>query len=170
MQTPADTCSLDARQVTPDKERNTSVQIPSGPAFSPSHLLWQVAQLGMAYALALPVGWNREKESHAAGIRTFPIIAVASCALAMMAVSLPGATPDTYSRILQGLVTGIGFVGGGAILRSNSGVTGVATAASVWSTGIAGAAVGLGLYHIAIVLTVLTYLTLRFLTPSAPPE
>ena len=128
-------------------------------------MLLDVIQLAAAYGLALPIGWNREREAHTAGIRTFPIIAIASCALAMVSAELPGATEATRSRVLQGLVTGIGFVGGGAILRSGSGVTGVATAASVWCMGIVGAACGFGLYHIAICVTAVTFLTLKLLAP-----
>ncbi len=124
-----------------------------------------LVQLGAAYLMALPIGWEREREAHTAGIRTFPIVAVASCALAMVGTSIPGSTPESNSRILQGLVTGIGFVGGGAILRSRSGVIGTATAASVWSIGIVGAAVGFGMYHIAIVLSIINFLTLRLLAP-----
>ncbi len=119
----------------------------------------------LAYALAVPIGWDREKEERTAGVRTFPIVAVASCGLALVGTSIPGSGPDASSRILQGLVTGIGFVGGGAILRDRGSVHGTATAASIWSIGIAGAAVGFGMYHIAIVLAVVTLLTLRLLQP-----
>ena len=124
-----------------------------------------VLHLGLAYLLALPIGWDREQEGHSAGLRTFPIVSIAACGFAMLGTSLPGATIDSYSRILQGLITGIGFIGGGAILRDKDGVTGTATAASIWNIGIVGAAVGLGLFHIAVVLTVINYLTLKVLTP-----
>lgn len=122
-------------------------------------------KLMLAYALAFPIGWDREKEERTAGVRTFPIVGVASCGLVLVGMSIPGATPDAYSRIVQGLITGIGFVGGGAILRERGSVHGTATAASIWSIGIVGAAVGFGMYHIAIVLTVVMLLTLRFLQP-----
>lgn len=122
-------------------------------------------KLALAYALAFPIGWDREKEERTAGVRTFPIVAVASCGLVLVGVSIPGATPDAYSRILQGLITGIGFVGGGAILRARGSVHGTATAASIWSIGIVGAAVGFGMYHIAVVLSLITLLTLKLLQP-----
>jgi putative Mg2+ transporter-C (MgtC) family protein len=122
-------------------------------------------RLGLAYVLALPVGWNRELEGHRAGLRTFPIVSVAACGFIMLGTAMPGSTPDTYSRILQGLITGIGFIGGGAILRDKEGVTGTATAASIWNIGIVGAAVGLSLYHIAVVLMAINLLTLKVLTP-----
>lgn len=128
-------------------------------------MLIDLMRIAIAYLLALPIGWNREHEAHTAGIRTFPIVAVASCGLAMVGTSIEGATPETYSRILQGLVTGIGFIGGGAILKEHGSVSGTATAASVWSIGIVGAAVGFGMYHIAAALTLINFLTLKLLAP-----
>lgn len=128
-------------------------------------ILPDAMKLALAYALAFPIGWDREKEERTAGVRTFPIVAVASCGLALVGKSIPGATPEAYSRILQGLITGIGFIGGGAILRERGSVHGTATAASIWGIGIAGAAVGFDMYHIAIILALVTLLTLRFLQP-----
>ncbi len=124
-----------------------------------------LVRLGVAYVLALPIGWNREREDRSAGLRTFPIVAVAACGFTMLGTALPGATPESYSRMLQGMITGIGFIGGGAILRDKGGVTGMATAASVWNIGIVGAAVGLGLFHIAVVLAAINLITLKVLTP-----
>ena len=120
-------------------------------------------RLAVAFALAVPIGWNREREVHSAGIRTFPIVAIASCGLVLAIKSIPGATAETYSRVLQGLVTGIGFVGGGAILKDKGSVSGTATAASVWNIGIVGAAVGMGAYHIAVVLSLVNFLTLKLM-------
>jgi putative Mg2+ transporter-C (MgtC) family protein len=97
----------------------------------------------------------------------------------MLGTSLPGVTSGDYSRILQGLITGIGFIGGGAILHDKGLVTGTATAASIWSIGIVGAAVAIGRYDIAVVLTVINLLTLKALAPlkrhldadaSTPPQ
>ena len=122
-------------------------------------------QLGVAYLLALPIGWNREREDHTAGLRTFPIVGVAACGFAMLGAEMQGTNADVSSRMLQGLIAGIGFVGAGAILRDKEGVTGTATAASIWNIGIVGAAVGLGMYHIAIILTAINLLTLKVLTP-----
>jgi putative Mg2+ transporter-C (MgtC) family protein len=69
------------------------------------------------------------------------------------------------SRILQGLVAGIGFVGGGAILKEGMSVHGTATAASIWNTGAIGAATAMGRYEIAIVLSILNLITMRALAP-----
>lgn len=128
-------------------------------------ITYDLVHLGIAYSLALPIGWNREREDHSAGLRTFPIVAVAACGFILLGTAVPGATPDSHSRILQGLITGIGFIGGGAILRDKGMVTGTATAASIWSIGIVGAAVGFGLYHIAVVLAAINWITLKALKP-----
>jgi putative Mg2+ transporter-C (MgtC) family protein len=123
-------------------------------------------RLGMAYLLALPTGWLSEKEGHAVGIRTFPLVAMASCGYLMI---MPGGEgPDALaarSRVLQGLTAGIGFVGGGAILKEGMSVHGTATAASIWNFGAIGAAVAMGRYEIAIVLAALNLITMRALVP-----
>lgn len=129
------------------------------------HVFDDLFRLSIAYVLALPIGWNREREARSAGLRTFPIVAIASCGLAMVGMSFSNPTSDAMSRILQGLVTGIGFVGGGAILRAKHSVSGTSTAASVWNVGIMGSAVGFGYWHIAVVLSVVNFLTLQYLTP-----
>jgi putative Mg2+ transporter-C (MgtC) family protein len=73
--------------------------------------------------------------------------------------------PAAQSRVLQGLITGIGFIGGGAILKAGTTVRGTATAASVWNAGVIGAAVAMQHYEIAIVLAALNLITLRALLP-----
>jgi putative Mg2+ transporter-C (MgtC) family protein len=130
-------------------------------------LLWVTAlKIGFAYLLALPTGWFTEREGHAVGIRTFPIVAMASCGYMMI---MQGATvSDTFvanSRVLQGLVAGIGFVGGGAILKDGTSVRGTATAASVLNTGAIGAAVAMGRYEAGIVLAGLNLVTILALVP-----
>lgn len=124
-----------------------------------------LVMLLVAYALALPIGWNREKEERSAGIRTFPLVAMAACGFVLIASGVPGASPDAQSRILAGLMTGIGFVGGGAILKHGDRATGTATAASLWATGALGAAVGYGELDVAVILSLVTVLTLTLLAP-----
>lgn len=68
----------------------------------------------IAYLLALPVAWDREKEARIAGLRTFPLVAVVSCGYMLVAASILGAGSESMSRIIAGLVTGIGFIGSGA--------------------------------------------------------
>src|ERR1039458_4309505 len=98
-----------------------------------------VVKLAIAYVLALPVGWYREKEAHSAGVRTFPLVAMASCGYVLLGTPAAHMSMEAQSRIIQGLVAGIGFIGGGAILKSeslksDSQVHGVATAADRKST------------------------------------
>lgn len=123
-------------------------------------ILPHLIALGLAYLLALPIGWNREKEERSAGLRTFPLVAVATCGFVQATEPLVTATPEAMARIIEGLITGMGFIGGGAILRREDSVHGTATAASLWVTGAIGVAVGLGSLDVAIMLSVVTMLTL----------
>ena len=122
-----------------------------------------VIKLVAAYVLAFPVGWYREKEAHSAGVRTFPLVAMASCGYVLLGAPSQHRSADAQSRIIQGLVAGIGFIGGGAILKSESRVHGVATAASIWNTGVVGASVAQNRYLLAATLAVLNLFTLRIL-------
>ena len=107
----------------------------------------------VAFVLALPIGWHRTREEQGAGLRTFPLVAIASCGLVQTAISVLGANATVNANIMQGVVTGIGFIGAGAIIRQGDFTTGHATAASIWTVGIMGAAVGFGYYDIGIILT-----------------
>ena len=124
--------------------------------------LLDAGKLLAAYLLALPVGWYREKEAHSVGVRTFPIVAMASCGYVLLAA---GGDPSAQSRIIQGLVAGIGFIGGGAILKSDFNVHGTATAASIWNTGVLGAAVAQDRWLLGVVLAVMNLFALRVLLP-----
>ena len=132
---------------------------------NPFELLPHLAALLTAYVLALPIGWNREKAERSAGVRTFPLVAVASCGIVQAAESLTVGSPEAMARIVEGIITGMGFIGGGAILRMKESVKGTATAASLWATGAMGTAVGLGSYDVAIVLALATMITLWLLSP-----
>jgi putative Mg2+ transporter-C (MgtC) family protein len=127
-------------------------------------ILPPLVALVVAYALAFPIGWNREREERSAGLRTFPLVAVASCGFVQAAEHLTVDQPEAMARIVEGLITGMGFIGGGAILRMKDSVKGTATAASLWVTGAIGTAVGLGSYDVAIVLAVVTVGTLWILS------
>lgn len=122
-------------------------------------------RVGMAFLLAVPIGWERHKSERNLGLRTFPIVAMAACGFILIARNTPGASAETEARILQGLIGGIGFIGGGAILKEGTSVKGLATAASIWCTGAIGAAVAFSRIEIALVLSLITFATLRVLTP-----
>jgi putative Mg2+ transporter-C (MgtC) family protein len=122
--------------------------------FNLTHLL-------MAWILALPVAWDRERASRGAGLRTFPLVAVAACGYTLVGISVLDST-DAEARVVEGLITGIGFIGGGAILKSKGSVTGTATAASIWNTGLIGMAVAYQRYEVALLMSIINFVTLRF--------
>lgn len=128
-------------------------------------VLPHVAALAFAYLLALPIGWDRERKERSAGIRTFPLVAIASCGFIQATEALVSDAPEAQARIIEGLITGIGFIGGGAIIKHGGAVQGTATAAGLWATGAIGVAVGLGSYDVAIVVTAFTIFTFRGLSP-----
>jgi putative Mg2+ transporter-C (MgtC) family protein len=125
-----------------------------------SHLLL----MGVAYILALPIGWDRERNDRSAGLRTFPLVALATCGFMLVAIEvLPDASAK--ARVFEGVITGMGFIGGGAILKGRKSISGTATAAGLWSTGAVGVAVAWQRFEIAIVLSLLTFLTM-FIAPA----
>src|SRR5262249_805735 len=98
--------------------------------------LEHLVHLLVAFVLALPIGWDRAREEQGAGLRTFPLVAIAACGLVQTAISVFGADAAVNANIMQGIVTGIGFIGAGAIIRQGDFTTGHATAASIWTVGI----------------------------------
>ncbi len=146
--------------------------------FSFIDIQWHIVQanllhIGIAFVLALPIGWNRERSgTESAGLRTFPIVCIASCAFTLVGMQVFEGS-DAEARIVYGIITGIGFIGGGAILKDGFHVAGTATAASIWNTGAIGVAVAYNKFEIAIVLSLINFLILQFATPfkdSAPEE
>ena len=127
--------------------------------------LSHLAELAVAFVLALPIGWDRERTARSAGLRTFPLVAVASCGFVIIGTDVGADNPDALARVLYGLMTGIGFIGGGAILKDGGSVRGTATAASIWNTGAVGAAVGFQRYEIAIALSAVNFVILRVVKP-----
>ena len=117
-----------------------------------------------ALALGLVVGYERSYHGRAAGMRTYGLVCMASAA--MMAVSghpdawFAGHHASLYSsvdptRVMQGIVTGIGFLGAGVIMREGFSISGLTTAASIWCSSAIGIMVGLGMYLAAIGLATL---------------
>jgi putative Mg2+ transporter-C (MgtC) family protein len=137
-----------------------------------SDSLDHLVHLLVAFVLALPIGWNRARTERSAGLRTFPLVAMASCGLVQTAISILGPDAPSHANILQGIVIGVGFIGAGAIIRQGDITTGNATAASVWVVGIIGAAVGYGYYDIGIILAAanLGTLLIRVRVSANSPE
>ncbi len=128
------------------------------------NIIPHLAALVFAYVLALPIAWDRERNERSAGLRTFPLVAIAACGFIQAAETVTAENAEATARIVEGLINGVGFIGGGAILVGRLGTRGTATAASIWATGAIGAAVGLGSYDTAIVLSIATFATLRLMT------
>jgi putative Mg2+ transporter-C (MgtC) family protein len=98
---------------------------------------------------------------------------MASCGFVQTAISVLGPGATTQANIMQGVIIGVGFIGAGAIKRQVESTTGNATAASIWTVGIIGAAVGYGYFDIGLILAVANLAVLKvraqFLTDSARP-
>jgi len=133
------------------------------PTLRPLAIIPHIRDLTIAYVLALPIGWNREHEDHSAGLRTFPLVAIASCGFIQATEQVLSGDPDAASRVIAGVITGIGFIGGGAILKGGGEVHGTATAASLWATGAIGISVAVAQYDVAVVICLFTTATLYFL-------
>ena len=112
-----------------------------------------VVRVAVAALLGGIIGWEREQKGRAAGLKTHILVAVGS-ALFVLAPYLAGIDGGDNTRVMQGIVSGIGFLGAGAILRSRDGsrVEGLTTAASIWM------AVGIGQAMLALVATLLAWL------------
>ena len=127
----------------------------------------QTARLMISFLFALPIGWDPGNgTTYRRFENIFPIVSLGSWRARMLIAHQIGhGSVDVSSRVLQGLVTGIGFVGGGAILKSDKSVRGTATAASIWNMAVVGTATAFGLYAIAGVLVIINFISLRVLLP-----
>jgi putative Mg2+ transporter-C (MgtC) family protein len=135
-----------------------------------NELLDILPRVGAAFLLALPLGWERELASRTPGLRTFPLVALGACAYLLIGQQALGESAEAQARVLSGLLTGIGFVGGGAILKGKRDVRGIATAASLWNTGAIGAAAAYGRYGLGLILSVANLLTLHLLRAHQIPR
>ena len=123
------------------------------------------ANLTGALLLGLVVGYERSYHGRAAGMRTYGIVCMASAALTVF-VGYPAfwygghgavtALPPDPTRVVQGIVTGVGFLGAGVIMKEGLNISGLTTAASIWASCAIGVLVGVGLYSAAILLTALS--------------
>lgn len=119
-----------------------------------------------ALALGLLVGYERAYHGRAAGMRTYGLVCTASCALVVIAgypafwygghSAFVGAPPPDPTRVIQGVVTGIGFLGAGVIMKEGFSISGLTTAASIWASSAIGIMVGIGFYAAAILLAIVS--------------
>jgi putative Mg2+ transporter-C (MgtC) family protein len=129
---------------------------------TPTSFLQAVVRLALAAALGGAIGLEREYRHKPAGLRTNMLISLGSALFSVLSVEL-GAGAGSPDRIAAQVVTGIGFLGAGAILRSGENVHGLTTAATIWVNAAIGMAAGLGSYTIATVGAAITLVVLAVL-------
>lgn len=136
-------------------------------AFSPVHLGWTEAALRFGFALIIPllIGFERYLRKKPIDFRPFVIISVAACGLSLSSLELAQTVSDEQlsidpTLVFAGVITGIGFLGAGAVSREKSFVKGAGSAASIWTAGAIGLICGIGFLWLAgaIGLTVLLLL------------
>ena len=115
-----------------------------------------VERLCLAAALGAVLGFEREWRQKYAGLRTNILIAIGSALFTMMSIDLSLSSGGDPTRVAAQIVTGIGFLGAGAIMRTGSGIRGLTTAAMIWVNAAIGVAVGGGEYHLAMIATAVT--------------
>lgn len=116
----------------------------------------QIFRLILSATLGMIVGFERERAHKPAGLRTHMLVCLGSCLFTLVSLEFS----IDPARIAAGIVTGIGFIGAGAILAERDRIVGITTAASLWVTAAIGLAAGVGNYILAIVASLLTLLIL----------
>lgn len=132
------------------------------------NILQEILRLLAAAAAGIAIGVNREMQGKPLGMRTLALVGVGTALATMTAVDFRGLDqhPDALSRVvqgvLQGVLTGIGFIGAGVVLRDKESGTiqGLTTAASVWVTAAIGIACALAAWHLVVIGVVLTLVVL----------
>ena len=110
------------------------------------------------------IGYERELRAKGAGIRTHVLVALGSCLFMIISqYGFPEAVKFDAARIAAGVVGGLGFLGGGIIMKTKSHVTGLTTAAGLWVTGAIGLAAGSGMYELSLLCTLLVIVVLEAL-------
>lgn len=140
---------------------------------------WRVVvRLVLAMSLGAVVGVQRERSGKPAGVRTHMLVSLGA-AIFVIAPGEIGMGSDALSRVIQGLITGIGFLGAGAILKveERRQIEGLTTAAGIWMTSAVGVAVGLGRFGLALVSVILAWFILSivkmieaWLSPEGPEK
>ena len=120
-----------------------------------------VIRLVAAALLGAVIGFERERAGKAAGLRTHTLVALGTSTF-IVACSSSGMSSDGLSRVIQGIVTGIGFLGAGTILKLSHerDIKGLTTSAGIWMTAAIGVAAGLGTLGVAILATIVTVIIL----------
>ena len=135
---------------------------------TPSLHVWMLVRLLIAVLLGSLVGYERERQGKPAGLRTHAMVALGAALFTVVSIYGFEQSADT-SRVAAMIVSGIGFLGAGAILHERGGVQGLTTAASLWVTAAIGMAVGVGMMLMSLATAALVFVVLRF-APTVRPK
>ena len=124
-----------------------------------------IKRLCLSALLGGALGFEREWRQKAAGLRTNILIAMGATLFTVMSIDVSTGSGGDSTRIASGIVTGIGFLGAGAIMRTGAGVKGLTTAAMIWVNAAVGVAVGGGEYRVATIATIVALVVLVLLDP-----
>ena len=126
-----------------------------------------VYRLLLAVVLGGLIGFERERAHKSAGLRTHILVTLGSTMITLVAVyafdHLGGNSADVASRIIANIIVGIGFIGGGTIMRQEAHAVGLTTAATLWLAAAIGIAIGMGFIFVALMTTLIGYATLTIL-------
>jgi putative Mg2+ transporter-C (MgtC) family protein len=138
--------------------------LPDGP-----QMVRVVARVAVAALLGALLGWERERAGKAAGLRTHMLVALGA-ALFVLFPAEAGMDIADLSRVIQGVATGIGFIGAGTILKRADAehIEGLTTAASIWLTGAIGMSVGAGQLWLSAVCAISAWIILYVLARFEP--
>lgn len=109
----------------------------------------------IAAALGSFVGWEREQHGREAGIRTYGAVALGACVFALIATHITGG--NNPHVVAAGVVTGVGFLGAGVIMKDKGSIVGLTTAATLWATASVGLAVGYGMYTLGLLVSFILF-------------
>lgn len=112
-------------------------------------------RIALAFVLVLPLGWEHERKRRSAGLRTYPLVAAAVCGFLVLART-SFADPSAQADVFYGVLSGIGFVGSGAIIKSPQRARGTSTAVTLWVAGAIGAGVAFGSIMLAIAVALIS--------------
>lgn len=124
----------------------------------------ELLRMVVALLLGAAIGWDRERRDADAGLRTHMLVALGAAFFVLVPAEI-GMSPEDLSRVIQGVIAGVGFLGAGAVLKlgDQGRIHGLTTAASIWVTAAVGMAAGLGRIGTALVATVFILLVLSTL-------
>jgi putative Mg2+ transporter-C (MgtC) family protein len=133
-------------------------------------MMLTIQRLGLAFFLGGFIGYERERAGHGAGLRTHILVCLGGCLLVLIdgyvREFIVGSGAHDPTRVMAGVIAGIGFLGGGAIIKNQDRAVGLTTAATVWMSAAIGLAVGIGFWFGAMVSTGMVLLTLTCLQCS----